>query len=149
MRRIDLITACVMLVLSGMVLAESRALPFWSEFAPGSAFMPVLVAAAGAGLAVLLGLQAWREAGGPAHLPDAAGFARAVSTMAGLWGVVVLTPWLGLLPAAVLFMVFLLLVVLRRPLLPSLFATALTSMLIWGVFIGWLGVALPRGPLGI
>ena len=37
----------------------------------------------------------------------------------------------------------------RRPLVPSLFATAVVTGLVYGVFVAWLGIALPVGPLGI
>jgi putative tricarboxylic transport membrane protein len=149
MRRIELATALVMLVISGMVLLESRQLAFWSDFAPGPAFMPVLVAAAGAGLAVLLGLQAWRAPDHEADLPSAAALGRILLTMAGLWAVVAATPLLGLMTPIALFVAFMLLAVLRRPLGPSLIATGLTMGLIWGVFVGWLAIAVPRGPFGI
>jgi hypothetical protein len=149
MRRIELATALIMLVISGMVLVESRQLAFWSDFSPGSAFMPVLVAAAGAGLAVLLGLQAWRGPDRQADLPTAAGLGRVLLTMAALWAIMALTPVLGLMTPVAIFIAFMLLAVLRRPLGPSLITTALTLGLIWGVFVGWLNIAVPRGPFGI
>lgn len=149
MRRIELATALVMLVISGMVLVESHKLAFWSDFAPGPGFMPVLVAAAGAGLAVLLGLQAWRAPDREADLPTAAALGRILLTMAGLWAVVAATPLLGLMTPIALFVAFMLLAVLRRPLGPSLITTGLTMGLIWGVFVGWLAIAVPRGPFGI
>jgi putative tricarboxylic transport membrane protein len=149
MRRIELATALVMLVISGMVLLESRQLAFWSDFAPGSGFMPVLVAAAGIALAVLLGLQAWRGPDRAADLPTAAAFGRVLLTMAALWAIVALTPSLGLMTPIALFVAFMLLAVARRPLGPSLITTALTVGLIWGVFVGWLAIAVPRGPFGI
>jgi ABC-type multidrug transport system permease subunit len=39
--------------------------------------------------------------------------------------------------------------ILRRTILPSLFTAAFTASLIYVVFIWWLKVALPAGPLGI
>jgi hypothetical protein len=50
---------------------------------------------------------------------------------------------------ALLFMVFLLIFVERRRLVPSLFTTALTMALVYGVFSAWLGIAFPKGMLGI
>jgi putative tricarboxylic transport membrane protein len=49
---------------------------------------------------------------------------------------------------AALFMAFLLVVVQRRRLLPSLVTTAITAGLIWAVFVRWLGVRLPTGLAG-
>ncbi len=150
MKRIDIATACVMLALSAIVLGETWGLGYWAEFAPGSAFAPVWVAGAGVVLSVLLLVEALR--GGddePADLPSRPAMLRVLGTLAGLWLVIVATPLLGLLTAATLFIVYLLLVVLRQPVLPSLFATAATMGLVAGIFVGWLNIALPKGPLGI
>lgn len=150
MKRIDIVTACVMLALSGVVLVETWSLGYWAEFAPGSAFAPIWVAGAGIVLSVLLLVEALR--GGddvPADLPTRPAMLRVLGTLAGLWLVIVATPLLGLLTAATLFIVYLLLVVLRRPLLPSLFATVATMALVAGVFVAWLNIALPKGPFGI
>ena len=54
-----------------------------------------------------------------------------------------------ILGAAVLFMLFLLLLVLRRPLAPSLLTTAITGALVYGIFSAWLGIAFPKGIFGI
>jgi putative tricarboxylic transport membrane protein len=150
LKRIDIVTACVMLALSGLVLVETGDLAYWAEFAPGSAFAPIWVAGAGIVLALALLVSALR--GGDdvrADLPDRSGLARVLATLAGLWLVIVATPLLGLLTAATLFVAFLLLLVLRRPVLPSLLATAMTIALVAGVFVGWLNVSLPKGPFGI
>lgn len=150
MKRIDIVTACVMLALSGIVLVETWGLGYWAEFAPGSAFAPVWVAGAGIVLSILLLVEALRgDDDVPADLPTRPAMLRVLGTLAGLWFVIVATPLLGLLTAATLFIVYLLLVVLRRPLLPSLFTTAATMALVAGVFVAWLNIAFPKGPFGI
>lgn len=150
MKTADLISAVVMLVLSGMVFATTRDLPYWADFAPGSAFAPFWVAATGAVLSIALFVGALRrKASAPVDWPDRNGFQRVILTAAGLWTVVVIAPILGLVSTAVLFMLFLLLVVERRRVLPSLFTTAVTTALIYGVFVAWLGIAFPKGMLGV
>jgi len=150
MRTADIVSAVIMLILSGAVLMATRDLPYWSDFAPGSAFAPFWVAATGAVLSVALLVGALRrESGPPVDWPDRAAFQRVVLTAAGLWAVVVLAPVLGLISTAVLFMLFLLLAVQRRRVLPSLLTTAITTALVYGVFVAWLGIAFPKGLMGV
>jgi hypothetical protein len=149
-KRVEIITAVVMLALAALVLFESTELPYWAEFAPGSAFAPVWIAGAGALLSITLFVSAVQRSGDePADLPDRTGIMRVVGTLAGLWFVIVATPYLGLLIAAAMLVLFMLLVVVRRPFLSSLFATAATMALVWGVFVAWLHISLPKGPLGL
>lgn len=58
---------------------------------------------------------------------------------------IVLVPYLGLLLAFGLLMVFISMVVERRPLLPSVAITAVAVAAIYGVFSVFLGVPLPTG----
>ena len=60
-----------------------------------------------------------------------------------------MSPLVGLVPALALFVAFLLLAVLRQRLGTSLATLAITVGLIYGIFVGWLGVPLPRGIFGI
>jgi putative tricarboxylic transport membrane protein len=150
MKTADIVSAVVMLVLSGVVFMSTRDLPYWADFAPGSAFAPFWVAATGAALSISLLVGALRrQTNPPVDWPDRKGFQRVVLTAAGLWAVIALAPILGLIATAVLFMLFLLIVVERRRLLPSLFTTAITTALVYGVFAAWLGIAFPKGMLGI
>ena len=150
MKTVDIVCALVMLVLSAVTYFATRDLPYWSEFAPGSAFGPVWVALAGVLISILLIVDALRRRENtPPDFPDRRGFTRVVMTAVALWVVVYLTPILGLIGTAVLFMLFLLLVVERRPLVPSLFTTLATTGLVYGVFSVWLGIAFPKGVLGI
>jgi putative tricarboxylic transport membrane protein len=150
MRSADAISALVMLVLSAVVLVATRQLPYWSDFAPGSAFAPTWVAVAGiaASLVLLVGTLR-RRTSPPVDWPDRAGILRVILAAVALWAVVALAPVLGLVPTIVLFMLFLLLAVARRRLLPSLLTTAVTTALVYGVFVAWLGIAFPKGPLGL
>lgn len=137
-----------MLALSGAIAFETRHLSFWADTTPGPAFLPVWLALAGALLFVLRLLEARRVASVVAW-PPAAALVRIALVLAGLAAVPLLSPLLGLVPALALFVGFLLLVVLRQPVWPSLATIAITAVLVYGIFVGWLRVPLPRGILGI
>ena len=57
MKLVDIVCALVMLVLSAVTFLATRHLPYWSDFAPGSAFGPFWVAASGVIISVLLVLS--------------------------------------------------------------------------------------------
>lgn len=150
MRVTNFIVALALFALSAGVLLGTWDLPYWADFAPGSAFAPFWVAMIGIVLAVALFVAALAEDGSEPHnFPDRRGIVRVVTLMAGLWLMVLLIPVIGFLSASVLFCLLLLLGIERRPLVPSLFATAVVMTLVYGVFIAWLGIALPTGPFGI
>ncbi|WP_371347993.1 tripartite tricarboxylate transporter TctB family protein [Ancylobacter sp. IITR112] len=150
MRRTNVIAALALLALSIGVLAGTWELPYWADFAPGSAFAPFWVAAIGSALALaLLVATAFDDNREPHSFPDRHGMARVGALVGGLWLMVLLIPLVGFIPAASLFCLFLLLGLERRPLGASLFATTLIIGLVYGVFVAWLGIALPAGPLGI
>jgi hypothetical protein len=69
--------------------------------------------------------------------------------LGGLVAVPLASPLLGLVPALALFVAFLLLAVLRQRLWPSLATLAITVGVVYGIFVAWLGVPLPKGVLGI
>ena len=150
MKQAEIATALVMIALAGVVVLGTRDLPYWAEFAPGGAFAPVWVAVVTTGLATLLIVTALRRRTAPAlDWPDRRGAWRVGLTAGGLWLVLALAPWLGLMPAVTAFTALLLLVVLRRPVLPSLLATAAITALVYGVFVAWLKVPMPTGILGL
>ncbi|MDR6953073.1 hypothetical protein J2X65_002434 [Ancylobacter sp. 3268] len=150
MRTTNLIAAFVLLALSVMVLSGTWYLSYWADFAPGSAFAPFWVAMTGVVLAVALFVATLLDDSGEPHsFPDRHGLVRVAALTAGLWLMVLLIPLVGFVMAGILFCLFLLLGIERRPLLPSLFATAVITGLVYGVFIAWLGIALPAGPFGI
>ncbi len=148
MRKSDVAPAALMLGLSGAILLETRNLGFWSDTTPGPAFLPVWLAAAGLALCALRLAEA-RRGGEDTEWPDKAALARIALIFAGLVAVPLLTPLLGMLPALALFMAYLLLLVLRQPLWPSLATIGVTGALVYGIFVSWLGVPLPRGVIGI
>jgi hypothetical protein len=150
MRTVDIISSLVMFALSVMVFATTRHLPYWADYAPGSSFAPFWIAMAGAILSLILLVGALRRQDSPpGDWPDRSGATRVIMAAAALWTVIVVAPILGLMPVALAFVLFLLIVVERRPIVPSLATAAVTMALVYGVFSAWLGIAFPKGMLGI
>jgi putative tricarboxylic transport membrane protein len=150
MRRSDVIPALLVLVLSAAIFIETFHLEYYGEVAPGPAFLPVWLAIGGAVLVMLRLLEARRLAGSAAvEWPDRPGLRRIALIVSGLIAVPLLAPAIGMLPTIFLFMAFLLLVVLQQRVVPSLVTIAITGGLIYGIFVRWLGVSLPIGPLGL
>jgi putative tricarboxylic transport membrane protein len=150
MRIVDVAPAVVMLGLSTTVFLGTRELPYWTDFTPGPAFVPTWVAGAGVLLSVILLVQAWR-AGGAAkpEWPGRAGAIRVILTTVGLIVCVPLAPYLGFIATMVVFMVAMMVGILRRKIVPSFITALFTGGLLYIVFVLWLKVALPAGPLGI
>ncbi|HEX5768639.1 MAG TPA: tripartite tricarboxylate transporter TctB family protein [Burkholderiales bacterium] len=150
MRPSDVVPALLMLALSAAIAVDTRALSFWADTTPGPAFLPVWLAIAGAVLFVLRLAEARRGGGGPpVQWPERAAVARVALVFAALVAVPLVSPVVGLAPALALLVAFVLLFVLRQRLWPSLAAVGITLGLIYAVFVGWLGVPLPKGPLGL
>ena len=149
MRMIDVAPAVAILGLSAVVLVGTWELPYWADFTPGSAFLPRWIAGAGVLLSVILLFQAWRAGGaGKPEWPDKTGAIRVVLTTAGLILCVPLAPYIGFIAVGFLFMFGMMVGILRRRLVPSLLTAAFTGGLLYVVFVWWLKVALPAGPLG-
>ena len=74
---------------------------------------------------------------------------RVVTTFVGLVVFLIVSPFLGMVPSAALFVVLFLYGLLARPLVPTLVTTAVTTGLIYGVFVWWLNTNLPTGYFGI
>lgn len=150
MKTVDIVTALIVIALSSFVMLGTRHLAYWSEFAPGSAFAPFWVGAAGVALGLLLLVATLRrEAHEPNGFPDRLGFYRVLGVAAGLWLMVVAVPFVGFIAAGTAFCLVLLLLIERRPLVPSLATTAVAVGIVYGVFVAWLGISLPQGLLGI
>ena len=150
MQRLEIATASIFLCLCVVVVVSMWDQPYWSDFAPGSSFLPNWVAGLGAVFAVVqIVVSARQRESEPGDWPDKSGARRVVMTVCGLWIFVALLPWLGTAISATIFMLGLLLVVQRQRLLPSLVTTIVTVGMIEVIFILWLDIRLPRGVFGI
>src|SRR5262245_18945052 len=148
MKASDVVPALLMLALSAAIAVDRRGLGFWADTTPGPAFMPVWLAILGVVLVVLRLIEA-RGTATQVEWPDRPALTRAGLTLGGLIAVPLLSPLLGLVLSLALFVAFLLLVVLRQRLWPSLATLAITVAVVYGIFVGWLNVPLPKGILGI
>lgn len=149
MKASDVVPAALLLALSAAIALDTRRLSFWDDTTPGPAFLPVWLAIAGGVLCVLRLVEARRSPSAQVEGPGRAPLARVATVFAGLVAVPLVAPWLGFLPALALLVLFVVLFVLRQALWPSLATVAVTIGLIYAIFVGWLGVPLPKGPLGL
>ncbi len=150
MRRADIASAAVLLVLAVIVAAGTLDLPYWSEFTPGPAFAARWVAFVAAVLAASLLWEALtRSEHAVIEWPDREGLRRVLLACALLLAFLLAMPWVGFTLDATLLMLAMLIGVQRRGLLASLAATAITVAGAWGIFIVWLQIKLPAGPWGI
>jgi len=152
MRVRELAPAAWVLSLSAVVLFSTWDLGYWSGTTPGPAFLPLWLVGAGVLVTGLCLAEVWRPSEGNGDgdgvaWPDRPALQRALLTFVGLIAVPILTPLLGLVVSGVLYMTFLLLVVLQRPLLPSLATVAITGGVIQSIFVWWLGLPLPLGTI--
>jgi hypothetical protein len=149
MRRADIAAAAAAVALAAAMLLGAWRLEYWLDFAPGPGFFPRWVAAAGALVGLGLLVRALRRPDpSPIDWPDRAGRIRVIATAAVLAVLVPAVETAGFVTAAAAFMLVVLLAVERCRVVPSLLSTAVTVGLVYGVFGRWLGVPLPRGPLG-
>ena len=149
MRTANLAIAAGAILISTAILVGARQYPFWARTAPGTGLMPVLLGVAGLMLGLTLLINTLRKPPrDPLDLPDRAMLLRIVWAMVGMVLVMILTPLLGLLLALSAFMLFMMLGLLRSSIVPSLLTTAITAGLVYGVFMRWLHVPIPTGPLG-
>ena len=150
MRVSEVVPPLVMLALSAVIVLGTWHLGYWRDTTAGPAFAPVWIAAVGAMLAILQ-LRAARSAGWAdvCDWPDAVGMKRVAATFLGLVAFLVVSPFLGMVPSAALFVVLFLYGLLARPLVPTLVTTAVTTGMIYVVFVWWLNTNLPTGYFGI
>jgi len=149
MRRLENLVAIFMFLIAAILVLGTGELPVWENDAPGPRFLPLAVAIVVVILASFLLLEAKRR--DPNILvewPDRHGAVRVGLTILSVIAYIALAPWTGFVFGSALFTLFILLVVTRQKLLPSLFVTAIIAGLIQVIFISWLDIALPRGVFG-
>lgn len=156
MTRADLIAGLLLALGFSAVLWEASTFQYGTEFAPGPGFAPVWLSVIGIALSLVVAGNAWRAARRPreqgkddSDLLDRAGLGRVGATLLGLVGMVVLVPWLGLVVSLFVFLLYLTLAVQRLSLPVGTGASVATVIFIYFVFVRFLGVPIPTGPLGI
>lgn len=156
MIRADVIAGLLLAAGFSAVLWEASSFQYGTEFAPGPGFAPVWYGAIGIVLSLLIAgnaLRAARSRGrptedGPMAL-DKAGLFRVGVTLIGLVVMLSIVLSLGLLPALFVFLLFLTLGVQRLSLRVGVGTSVATIVFIYLVFVYFLNVPIPTGPLGI
>jgi putative tricarboxylic transport membrane protein len=155
MTRADVFVGLLLAVVFSAVLWEASSFQYGTEFAPGPGFAPVWLSAIGIVLALLIALNAFRAARHPERSTnersdalDKSGLFRVGATLAGLVAMMVIAPWLGLVPSILAFLLFLTLYVQRLSVLTAVGASVGTVVFVYVVFVRLLDVPIPSGPLG-
>lgn len=145
-----LITAATMLAICAGLIVAGYQLLYWDGYAPAAGFAPIWVGIAGVILSGLMlfgiGTQGYAD---ESSMPNRSEAFRVGTTVLGLLVFVTIAPLLGMIPTALIFMIFMLLVVLRRSPVASIATAVGTTMLVYGIFVVWLKVPLPVGIFGI
>lgn len=147
----DRIAAILLALLGGFVVFEARRLPYWTANAPGPGFLPlwlgVLLAVASAVLfARTRTAPRMRQKGGAP--PDRTAGMRLAAVVAFTAGTAALATAIGLVLASAVFMGVTLTLLRPGHTRANAAAVALTPILVWLLFVRWLGVPLPAGPFG-
>jgi putative tricarboxylic transport membrane protein len=150
-------------VFAGLLLAAGFSAMLWvassfqygTEFAPGPGFAPIWYGAIGLVLSLLVAgdaLRTMRRSEQPTNdgvnVLGRAGLARVGATLLGLVVMLGIIPWLGLTLSILVFLLFLTLGVQRLSLPVGVGASLGTALFVYLVFVLFLGVPAPAGPLG-
>ena len=152
MKKADVITSFVLLVLSGYVIRESWVMPPSATFGPGPGFLPLWLGVLLAALALILLVTTWRrratEKDGQSPFPGGRALLSVGMVLLGLALYTVLMEWLGFLVDTFLFVSYLLGVV-EKERWPMTFLTAvLTTAALYAIFQLLLTITLPRNMFG-
>jgi len=147
MRAAEIITASVLGLLGGLVIADSLRLGIgWGTDGPQSGFFPFWLAVLLVCSCAAIALQARRRASRAPFITRAQ--ARPVlSTLLPSAGFVLLTQFIGLYVAAMLFMGFYMRWFGRYGWIPVALLSVLFPVLTFVVFEKWFLVPMPKGPL--
>jgi hypothetical protein len=156
MKHADVVAGVLLALGFGAALWEATSFQYRTEFAPGPGFAPVWISAIAIVIALLIASNAFREGrrakadenSAPAEPIERRGLARVGATLAGLVAMLALVPFIGFVPAMFAFLVFLTLLVQRLPFATGLAVSAGTVVFVYVVFVHFLDVPIPRGPLG-
>ena len=155
MTRADFFGGLLLSAFFGAALWHAWSFQYGTEFAPGPGFAPVWLSAIGLCVSLLIavhGLRAMRggEASDEAAAPalEKGGLVRVGFTLLGMAAMVFLVQWLGLVISMLLFLLFLTLFVQRHTVAVGIGASLGTVVFVYVVFVYFLGVPIPEGPLG-
>ena len=158
MTRADIIGGLLLAAFFGAALWEGWSFQYGTEFAPGPGFAPVWLSAIGLVIASAIAFAGWRssrrfdrtkEPSAVDSEPlDRPGFLRVIATLLGLAAMLAAVPWIGFVPAILGFLLVLTLAVQRLPWPTGIAASMGTVAFIYMIFVYFLNVPIPPGPLG-
>ena len=151
MTRADVWIGLLLAVACLAVLWQATALPYFAPTGPGPGFFPLWLAVIGAGLAMLIAVNAQRTPGlaaGPTEHGGRAGLLRIALATGGLVLTIALIPVLGLILAVLVYLLFLALAIERLSLPVGIGTSIGTMAFVYVVFARLLRVPFPTGPLG-
>ncbi len=152
MKKADVITGIVLLVLSGGVIGGAWQMPQSATFGPGAGFLPFWVGVILAVLAVLLLVSAWTrkttEKDTTSPFPGAKPLVAITGVLGGLAAYIFLIEVLGFLADTFLYVAFLLGIVERERWQVTLAVAVLTTASLYIVFQVLLGITLPSNRFG-
>jgi hypothetical protein len=155
MTRADFYGGVILSVFFAATLWEGTTFQYGTEFSPGPGFAPVWLSAIGLLVSLLIALHGFRllrasERSEATEAPklEKWGLLRVVLTLLGLAAMIFLVPTLGLALAITAFLLYLTLVVQRHSLVVGIGASVGTVVFVYVVFVHFLDVPVPTGPLG-
>ena len=155
MTRADFVTGLLLSAFFGATLWEAWTFQYGTEFAPGPGFAPVWVSAIGLCVSLMIAAHGlWAMRGGQdseqraAPVLEARGLMRVALTLLGLAAMVLLVEPLGLVASLLLFLLYLTFVVQRHSVGVAVGVSVGTVVFVYMVFVYFLEVPIPKGPLG-
>jgi putative tricarboxylic transport membrane protein len=155
MARVDFVGGLLLSAFFGALLWEASSFQYGTEFAPGPGFAPVWLSTIGLCVSLLIaayGLWAMQDGEGAdrsaAPALEMRGIMRVALTLLGLGAMLFLVDSLGLLVSILFFLLYLTLVVQRHALGVGIGASVGTAVFVYVVFVHFLEVPIPQGPLG-
>ena len=158
MTRADIVGGLLLAAGFAAALWEGLSFQFGAEFAPGPGFAPVWLSSIGIAIALLIAVGGWRSArqanttasGEPVDpSADKTELAPVVATLVALAVMIVVVPWVGFVPAMLAFLLILTLFIQRMSWLTALGTSLGTVVFVYIVFVHFLKVPIPAGPLGV
>jgi putative tricarboxylic transport membrane protein len=152
MKKAEMVTGVVLLVLSGFAIWEASQMPPSATFGPGSGFLPFWLGVLLAVLAMILFVSAWRrqatEKDSEPIFPGKQALFAITSVLVGLAGYILLIEVLGYLVDTFLFIVFLMKAVEREKWQLTLMVAVGTTAVLFITFQFLLRITLPSNIFG-
>ncbi|MCL5808162.1 MAG: tripartite tricarboxylate transporter TctB family protein [Deltaproteobacteria bacterium] len=152
MKKADMLTGIVLLVLAGGVIWGARQMPQSATFGPGPGFLPLWVGVILALLAFILLASAWTrkltQKDTTSPFPGAKALLAITGVLGGLAAYILLIEVLGFLADTFLYVAFLLGIVERERWQVTLGVAVLTTASLYIVFQVLLGITLPSNMFG-